>query len=181
MSDIGRATEGAGRMRQVFVDMDGVLADFDSMYEAVFGVTLDRNGSEPPDLWQNIRDYRGRFFLELPLEDDARVLWDGVRALYPQPIILSGADPRKYPGIIEQKQEWITQHIGLGVPLITCRSRDKCKHGKPGDILIDDWKKYRHLWEQMGGTFILHTSAVESLSQLAELLPTGAADLGGQA
>ena len=40
---------------------------------------------------------------------------------------------------------------------------------KPGDILIDDYLTYRHLWEEHGGTFIHHTSAKESLQQLAAL------------
>ena len=35
---------------------------------------------------------------------------------------------------------------------------------QPGDILIDDWPKYKHLWEEAGGIFILHTSAAQSIA-----------------
>jgi len=37
---------------------------------------------------------------------------------------------------------------------------------KPGDIIIDDYLKYRHLWVEAGGIFIHHISAVESLAAL---------------
>jgi hypothetical protein len=39
----------------------------------------------------------------------------------------------------------------------------------PGDILVDDYLKYRHLWEEAGGVFIHHTSASNTLRQLAAL------------
>jgi uncharacterized protein YfaT (DUF1175 family) len=40
---------------------------------------------------------------------------------------------------------------------------------KPGDILIDDFDKYRHLWIEAGGIFIHHTSAAASIRALREL------------
>jgi hypothetical protein len=39
----------------------------------------------------------------------------------------------------------------------------------PGDILVDDYLKYRHLWEEAGGVFVHHTSARHTIRQLAEL------------
>jgi len=57
--------------------------------------------------------------------------------------------------------------------MIACASRDKCKFAKPGDVLIDDWTKYRDLWLAMGGRFITHTSAENSIQQLKELGFTG--------
>jgi hypothetical protein len=37
---------------------------------------------------------------------------------------------------------------------------------RPGDILIDDWTKYQHLWLAAGGRWITHTSAENSVQQL---------------
>jgi hypothetical protein len=49
---------------------------------------------------------------------------------------------------------------------------------KAGDILIDDFLKYRHLWEEAGGIFIRHISAKGSLEKLAflgiDIRPTAA-------
>lgn len=58
--------------------------------------------------------------------------------------------------------------------MIGCASKDKSLHiRKPGDILIDDWEKYRHLWEGRGGRWITHTGFSRSLAQLDVLLAWG--------
>lgn len=146
---------------RLFVDLDGVLADFDGAYARHFGVELNRNGEEPPDLWRNIRT-QPRFFADLPLLRGALEMW---RAFEPySPTILSGANTEKFTAIIDQKREWVVKHLGAHVPLICCRSREKRKHGGPGDVLVDDWLKYRSLWLEMGGIFVLHTSAEESIA-----------------
>jgi hypothetical protein len=60
---------------------------------------------------------------------------------------------------------WAKEHFP-GTKMITCASRDKSRHMKPGDVLVDDYLKYRHLWEAAGGVFIHHTSAKASLEAL---------------
>lgn len=152
----------------VFVDMDGVLADFDGFYLAQFGVSTDRAGRVEDGFWDRMLAH-GSFFRDMPLMPDARRLWEGVLALHPEPVVLSAAPP-EIPDAPTQKKAWLEAHFGDRVPLITCRAKDECRHGKPGDILIDDWPKWRHLWEGMGGTFVLHRSAEDSLAQLAALL-----------
>jgi hypothetical protein len=42
-------------------------------------------------------------------------------------------------------------------------------HASPGDILIDDWEKYRDLWIAKGGVWITHRSAVETIVALNAL------------
>jgi hypothetical protein len=61
--------------------------------------------------------------------------------------------------------------FGPNVHMITCRSREKRVHMHEGkhNIIIDDWPEYKPLWEEHGGTFILHTSAEDSLNELAKL------------
>jgi hypothetical protein len=50
--------------------------------------------------------------------------------------------------------------------MICCSSPEKKNYMKPGDILVDDWPRYRDLWENAGGVFILHTSAVDSIERV---------------
>jgi hypothetical protein len=154
--------------RQLFVDLDGVLADFDAFYFSTFGVRLDRNSpGDPPGMWDNIESH-GDFYGVLPLMSDALALWEGAKRIHPNPILLSGV-PHSIRGAAEQKRRWVDQHLGKDVPLILCKSRDKARYGRPGDVLIDDWHRYRDLWERMGGTFVLHTSVVDSLSKTVAL------------
>ncbi len=151
---------------RVFVDLDGVLAGFDEHYEAVFGVPPPKHvHPEPPGFWEKIAEIP-TFYRDLPMRADAKALWEGVKAFDPNPTILTGV-PRSLPEAVDQKRAWVAEHLGPDVPVITCRSRDKCLHGQPGDILIDDWAKYRKYWIRMGGLFILHTDAVTSLEVLA--------------
>jgi hypothetical protein len=83
------------------------------------------------------------------------------------PIILTGCPPGEWSQ--PQTVAWTARHFP-GVPIITCRSKEKHLYLKnPGDILVDDYLKYQHLWEEAGGIFIHHTSAEGSIHDLAAL------------
>lgn len=151
-------------MRQLFIDLDGVLADFDGFYETLTGSRPDRNAADPPDFWTPI-DAHGAFFRSLPVMPDARELWALARELHPEPIILTGM-PWSVADAEAQKRAWVAEHIDPTVHVICCKSRDKRNHAKPGDVLVDDWVRYRHLWEDMGGIFVLHTSTADTEPRL---------------
>ena len=155
-------------MKQVFVDLDGVLADFDGHYEKLFGVRPDQDTYNPPELWDRIREH-GNFYRTEPPMPDLDELWPGICKLHPYPVVLTGI-PASIPRVREQKIGWVREYLGPTVPIITCPSRDKYKFGKPGDILIDDRTKYKHPWIEMGGLFIHHKSTIGTLAQLAALL-----------
>lgn len=156
-------------MRQIFVDVDGVLADMDTYYESLFDHTINRgNKSSDGIFWRNIGSYvreGGRFYFELPLMADAMDLWKGVKKFHPNPIMLTGGGDKKYANTTEDKLAWRDKYFP-GAEMIVCLSREKCLHGKAGDILIDDWLKYRYLWQGMGGLFLYHTSAKHTLEVL---------------
>jgi len=150
---------------RVFVDMDGVLADFDTGYEMFFGVRPDK-ATDSVD-WRLVRD-RPHFYRDLPPMPDFQELWDGLRHL--DPTILTGV-PHSVREAEANKREWVDRHIGPTARMIGCRSIDKCLHMEHrGDVLIDDWTKYRHVWINQGGHWITHTSARESLRLLQEYL-----------
>jgi len=150
----------------IYVDLDGVLADFDTQYFRVFRQPPNRDADEPPDMWDRIRE-SGRFFRDMFPMPDAYELW---RYLEPfNPTVLTGAPP-SVPDAAEQKRAWVTAHFGATVPVICCKSRDKCKHmAEPGALLIDDWEKYRHLWLAAGGKWITHRNADSTIDQLLEM------------
>lgn len=156
-------------MRQIFVDVDGVLADMDTYYESLFPHKIDRGDTSSDKIfWRNIGNYvqdGGRFYYELPLFDDAKELWEGVKKFCPNPIMLTGGGDKKYARTTEDKLAWRDKYFP-GAEMIVCLSREKCLHGKAGDILIDDWLKYRHLWQGMGGLFLHHSTAKNSLEVL---------------
>jgi len=150
---------------QIFVDMDGVLADFDAHHEAIFGYRPDKQADDVD--WQKVRGVSG-FYANIPPMVDMHELWNFVSRLDAPPIVLTGV-----PVVVEEapdnKREWVSRHLGADVEVRCVRSRDKCLHCQPGDILIDDWEKYRHLWIGKGGRWITHTSAKSTIDQLVEI------------
>jgi len=153
-------------MRHLFLDCDGVLADFDFAARQLFG--MESHAAEEAlgskEFWRRIRT-SGDFYRRLPLVADALELYRAVAHL--KPTILTGCPPGEWSE--PQKIEWAQEYFP-GVPMITCASREKFRHiAHPGDVLVDDYLRYKDLWEQAGGIFIQHTSAQDSIRKLAEL------------
>jgi hypothetical protein len=153
---------------QVYVDMDGVLADFDQGHHDRFGVWPSKV-SDNVD-WDRIR-HTPDFYLSLPPMHDMDELWKGLelRCVRP-PIVLTGV-PANVPGAYENKRAFVDRYLGRDVTVIGCKSREKSKFmSAAGDVLIDDWEKYKQLWIDAGGRWITHTGARKSLDQLDDIL-----------
>ena len=154
-------------MRQLYLDCDGVLADFDSGATAILGLRPNtyeaRHGIGR--FWQRLAAAPD-FYFGLPLMDDAMTLFEAVRHLHP--IILTGLPRGNWAA--DQKVRWAALYFP-GTRIITTLARDKRDHCREGDVLVDDQHKHRHLWEGAGGIFIRHRNAAETLVQLAAYFP----------
>ncbi len=162
---------------QLFLDMDGVLADFDRGYFEAFGTWPDKEGhgqarGEPTASvdWDLVRG-RAHFYRDLPPMADFRELVVGVYALGFVPIVLTGV-PAGVPEATANKREWVERWMP-GVQMVGCRSRDKSLHMKQrGDILVDDWERYQANWVRRGGVWVTHRSAAETLERLRGYAPS---------
>jgi len=148
--------------RQIYLDCDGVLADFDKGAEAILGapprVFEKRHGAG--QFWKRLANAPG-FFEHLDPLPDAFELYDAVKAK--GPIILTGLPHGRWAE--PQKRRWAERHFP-GVPVITTSAALKREHCHPGDVLVDDRTQHRHLWIEAGGVFIHHTSASASIAAL---------------
>jgi 5'(3')-deoxyribonucleotidase len=152
---------------QLYLDCDGVLADFDRAATALLGMPPrqfeKRHG--PAEFWKRLaRD--PDFYGSLPLMPDAMVLFDAVRHL--NPVILTGLPRGNWAA--PQKVRWAEEHFP-GTGIITCLAADKRKHARKGDILVDDTLKHRDLWTSAGGIFVHHRNAATSIDELRALVP----------
>jgi 5'(3')-deoxyribonucleotidase len=153
---------------RLFLDADGVLADFDLGTRKLLGARpkeyIARHGRG--SFWKRLAKAKN-FYGTLPEMPDARRLFEAVKHL--QPTILTGLPMGGWAAA--QKVEWAAEHFP-GVPIITCMARDKHKHMRPGDVLVDDREKHRAAYEQAGVVFIHHKNAEDSLRQLAKIFPS---------
>jgi hypothetical protein len=152
----------------LFLDCDGVLADFDVGAKRILGMTPaafeERHGRSL--FWKRLARARN-FYGDLPQMDDAQRLFEAVKHL--QPTILTGLPLGNWAA--PQKENWAAEHFP-GVPIITTMARKKHLHMAPGDVLVDDRENHRHLWENAGGIFVHHKNAEDTLRQLAGIYPS---------
>ena len=153
---------------RLFLDADGVLADFDRGARELLGASpkayIAKHGRGA--FWKKLAQAKN-FYGSLPEIPDARRLFDAVKHL--KPTILTGLPLGKWAA--PQKVEWAAEHFP-GVPIITCMAADKHLHMHPGDVLVDDREKHRAAYEAAGVVFVHHRNAEDSLRQLAKLFPS---------
>lgn len=156
-------------MIRLFVDLDGVLVDFESGVKSIFGKYPDELSSK--EMWSKLSGV-DNFFSTLSWMSDGRHLWDFVKDY--QPTILSGTPFGKWAA--PQKHDWCARELGEDVPVLTCLARDKptvaalnCNHGDI-KVLIDDRQKNKDPWIAHGGIFIHHKNAVDSIEKFTKLL-----------
>jgi len=153
--------------RRLYLDCDGVLADFDKGATAVLGLSPGdyekRHGIGR--FWQMLAQAPD-FYFGLPLMDDAIELFEGVKHL--DPVILTGLPRGNWAA--GQKVRWAARYFP-GTRIITTMARDKRDHAEEGDVLVDDQLRHRARWEEVGGIFVHHKSARETLAELARWFP----------
>ena len=157
-----------GKPPRLFLDADGVHADFDLGVRRLLGMRpkefIAKHGRGT--FWKRLAR-ANNFYGSLPEMPDARLLFEAVKHL--QPTILTGLPVGNWAAA--QKVEWAAEHFP-GVPIITCMARDKHKHMHPGDVLVDDREKHRQAYEAAGVVFIHHRKAEDSLRLLAKIYPS---------
>jgi 5'(3')-deoxyribonucleotidase len=153
---------------RLFLDADGVLADFDEGARRLLGMRpkeyIRTHGRGA--FWKRLARAES-FYGTLTEMPDARVLFDAVKHL--KPTILTGLPMGNWAA--GQKLEWAAEHFPR-VPIITCIARDKHKHMQSGDVLVDDREKHRAAYEAAGVVFVHHKNAEDSLRQLAKIFPS---------
>ncbi|MDC7224454.1 MAG: hypothetical protein PQJ60_11990 [Spirochaetales bacterium] len=158
---------------QLFLDLDGVLVDFNRGVRFYSGKGPEEQTAK--QMW-SVLSHVKNFYAKLSWTEDGPELWEKTRSL--DPVILTGLPLGKWAE--PQKREWCRRELGQDVPVICGMSRDKHllawdwlyenNLGHLTPILIDDRLNLKFPWEEGGGRFILHFSARESLKRLEEVI-----------
>ena len=154
--------------QQLFIDLDGVLVDFDRGVLAICGGLPDELA--PNFMWRAVSRTAG-FYEHLAWLPDGRELW--AFAVRHAPIILTGLPRGAWAE--PQKRRWCARELGPTVPVITCLSRDKHLEARAAiddeivPVLVDDRLNLKADWEDIGGIFIHHTGVAASIDRLRQL------------
>lgn len=152
-------------IKTIYIDSDGVVADFDGYYEHLFGPkTTDA------ELWKNINSY-DNFFAELPVIAGADKLVEFCKATGLEFKVLT-ATGWKYDRVAPQKIKWWFDNFGLSAKDVICvkAGKDKALYANPSSVLIDDMMKNIEVFEQAGGLGLWHTDPDYTIQELASLI-----------
>jgi len=151
---------------QVFLDLDGVFADFDARVKRLTG--KHPNQLDKTRLWKMVNADK-RFFAELELIEGCMILWEATKDL--EPVFLTGAPSSKV--FQEQKREWVARIFGPEFIVHVVPKRLKQDFSGPHKVLIDDTPENIEQWIARGGHGILHAgdheSTVKALRRLVDL------------
>lgn len=169
-------------MTRLYLDMDGVLADFNALARETLGATPDderaaaQRGRWPDEEWRKLKSVPN-FYRKLPKTDIADELvalarrfrdelgWE-IRVLTAIP---KGND---MPDAFQDKLEWMQEYYPDIRVYFGPYSKDKAHHARMGDYLVDDRRDNCREWEAAGGTAIKvndHDRRA-AVSELRELL-----------
>ena len=165
------------RVNRIYLDMDGVLADFDrGVAELLHLEPRDQNrefdSAKDDRMWQTMKTV-DHFYDRLELMPGAKKMFDTVYGKYGDRCEILTGIPKEKRGIVtaeSDKINWMKRILSDRVVINVCYREKKIqKCTGPDVILIDDMQKNIKEWTEAGGTGILHVSAEQTLKELGEL------------
>lgn len=155
----------------IFVDLDGVLANYDAAANAALNTNNHYHYEfvwGPEVYWKRLHA-TGDFFAKLRPYSDAKMLWNALSTTGRQMAVLTALPKTNGEIVDQQKRKWVKEFIQWDAKVITCKTVEKPNYCKPGDILIDDRAVNRDAWLSKGGIYVIHTDAERTIGTLKAL------------
>lgn len=159
--------------RTIYLDLDGVLADFSKSVKSQTGKYP--NEQKDDEMWKAVQVIPD-FYRHLDKMDGADNFFKRIKSIadgYDYDLKILTAIPRKssMPSAGDDKKDWVKEHFGNIEVVLGPYSRDKWKHAKKNDILIDDRKSNIDEWINKGNAYgIFYKDAKQAADQLSNYL-----------
>lgn len=156
---------------KIYLDMDGVLADFDKQYELLFGVRPKEVTKRDEHFHKNWDAFvLDEGFTRLELFPGADRLLKYIESLdVPVEILSSSGGSKWHLEVTTQKHQWLRTRGIPHRPNIVPGGHKKAEFAGPWNILVDDTLRVVENYRKAGGTAILHTDADETIVELSKL------------
>lgn len=136
--------------REIYLDLDGVLADFDKEIDNIYSGNRPKEIKE--DEWSFIKELAPELYLHLEKMPSANRLVNSLRILGFEPKILTAIPKRiLWPEVVAHKRAWVQDNFGNLEVYFGPYAVDKQYFCKPGHILIDDMLINIQQWHSKGG------------------------------
>lgn len=161
----------ATKIRKIYLDMDGVIADFVKGYKQL-------NNMEPREAEKNKKfdHFFDEFiaagkFANLEMMPGAQQLISFLNHLYmnysiPTEILSSTANQERFDEISRQKNIWLQKHCINFKPNYVPGKRLKYKFATTDSVIIDDTLSVIEDWRKAGGIAIWHKDVTTTVAQL---------------
>jgi len=168
--------EDLAKAYEVFVDMDGVLTDFERRFEQFAGVTPDEFMSQKEiqygkdkaneQFWELVDKQIGvRFWAGMPWMPEGEELYKYIKKYKPSILTSPSREESSRIG----KGVWVKRNMS-GVPVkFGYGASGKAKFAGPNKILIDDREDNISSWKAAGGIGILFKNTEQVKNELSKL------------
>jgi hypothetical protein len=143
----------------IYIDMDGVVANFDKRFREMFGCSIEDMTDKPvfADFWA--RRCANEFFTHLDAIPEGIEMVDEIYSLgLPCAFLTSTGGGFHHYGIARQKSTWLARHFSNAIPVIFCTgTASKAAFAGLRSLLIDDREKVLTAFIGAGGSGVLFT------------------------
>lgn len=156
---------------KIYLDMDGVLTNFEKRYDELFGVRPSEQIERTQHFWKYFDQFiEGGNFRTLEKHPHADTLLKFVEGMrVPVEILTSSGGEKHHERVSEDKIAWLCNN---GIPYkanIVAGGSKKALHANPWHILVDDTPHVVDKYRAAGGTAILHYDIDVTLRELSRL------------
>ena len=173
-AELGKLREDDDKKNyKIYVDMDGVVADFDKRFTDLAGMSPSefesKNGKNA--FWDFIDvKHKLAFWVGIPPMQDAQRLIDYVSKHDYEMLTAPSIKKESLMGKGLWIRNWAKKGLFPSKPKVNYKSaKNKHHFAAPNHILIDDKQSTIDSWNAAGGVGILHTSASTTINQLKKL------------
>ena len=153
----------------IYLDMDGVIADFVKRYKEMYH--MEPRDAEKKRQFDQFFDQfiESNQFATLDLMPGSMMGLEFLRkASVPTQILSSTANEKRYDSISKQKMIWLQKHGITFTPNFVPGKRHKWKFATPNSIIIDDTESVIDDWRKAGGIAIWHKDWPTTLAILRQ-------------